>query len=76
MPSKVNPTARGRRCPVANSGGPLVDESAIRVDSGLVDLTNVPLDALDTFDDEILMASTDRFLRQVDHASGSVGGHS
>jgi FXSXX-COOH protein len=53
-----------------------VDESAIRIDSGLVDLTNVPLDALDAFDDEILAASTDRFLRQVDHASGSVGGHS
>jgi hypothetical protein len=60
---------------VADSGGPLVDESAIRIDSGLVDLTNVPLDVLDAFDDEILAASTDRFLRQVDHASISLGGH-
>jgi hypothetical protein len=75
MPSKVNPTARGHRYPVANSGGSLVDESAIRIDSGLVDLTNVPLDVLDTFDGEILAASTDRFLRQVDDASSSVGGH-
>lgn len=48
----------------------------MRIDSGLVDLTNVSLEALDTFDDEILAASTDRLLRQVDHASGSVGGHS
>lgn len=52
-----------------------MDEPAIRIDSGLVDLTTVPLDALDAFDDEILMASTDRFLRQVDHASISLGGH-
>jgi hypothetical protein len=52
-----------------------VDESAIRIDSGLIDLTNVPLDALDAFDDEILTASTDRFLSQVDHAAISVGGH-
>ncbi|MER5268407.1 hypothetical protein ABTZ99_40570 [Actinosynnema sp. NPDC002837] len=60
---------------MANSGGQLVDESAIRIDSGLVDLTNVPLDALDAFDDGILTTSTDRFLRQVDHAIISVGGH-
>lgn len=52
-----------------------MDESAIRIDSGLVDLTNVPLDALDAFDDGILTTSTDRFLRQVDHAIISVGGH-
>ncbi|WP_156077112.1 hypothetical protein [Saccharothrix sp. NRRL B-16314] len=52
-----------------------MDESAIRIDSGLVDLTNVPLDALDAFDDAILEASADRFLRQVDDASSSIGGH-
>lgn len=60
---------------MADPGGPLVDESAIRIDSGLVDLTNVPLDALDAFDDAILEASADRFLRQVDDASSSIGGH-
>lgn len=52
-----------------------MDDSAIRIDSGLVDLTNVPLDALDAFDDELLAASTDRFLSQVDHSSSSLGGH-
>lgn len=52
-----------------------MDESAIRIDSGLVDLTNVPLDVLDAFDDESLAASADRFLRQVDHASSSMGGY-
>ncbi|GAA1275360.1 hypothetical protein [Saccharothrix xinjiangensis] len=59
---------------MAKSGGSLVDESTIRIDSGLVDLTNVPLDALEAFDDEALAASAERFLRQVDHASSSVGG--
>jgi hypothetical protein len=52
-----------------------VDESAFRIDSGLVDLTNVPLDVLDTFEDEVLAPSAARFLRQVDHADSSVGGH-
>ncbi|ROP36535.1 hypothetical protein [Saccharothrix texasensis] len=71
----MNPTAQGPRNLVADSGGPLVDESAFRIDSGLVDLTNVPLDVLVAFDDEILAASADRFLAQVDHAIISVGGH-
>ncbi|XVS66995.1 hypothetical protein ACQPYE_13310 [Actinosynnema sp. CA-299493] len=52
-----------------------MDESAFRIDSGLVDLANVPLDVLVAFDDEILAASADRFLAQVDHAIISVGGH-
>ncbi|WP_179118556.1 hypothetical protein [Saccharothrix sp. ALI-22-I] len=51
-----------------------MDESAIRIDSGLVDLTNVPLDALDAFDDEVLAPSVERLLRQVDQASSSVAG--
>ncbi|MCC8247683.1 hypothetical protein [Saccharothrix luteola] len=53
-----------------------MDESAMRIDSDLVDLTNVSLETLDTFDDEILAVSTDRLLRQVDHAGSSVGGGS
>ena len=60
---------------VVNAGGMLVDESAIRIDSGLVDLTDVPLEVLDAFDDEALATSTARFLRQVDQPSSSVGGH-
>ncbi|MEU4443143.1 hypothetical protein AB0K14_12880 [Actinosynnema sp. NPDC050801] len=52
-----------------------MDESPIRIDSGLLDLTDVPLDALDALDAEVLSPSTERFLRQVDHASSSVGGH-
>jgi hypothetical protein len=60
---------------VAKSGGSLVDDSAIRIDSGLTDLTNVPLSALDAFTDEALAPSAELFLRQVDHASSSVGGY-
>jgi FXSXX-COOH protein len=60
---------------MAVSGDQPVDESAIRIDSGLLDLTDVSLGALDALDAEILSSSTDRFLRQVDHASSSVGGH-
>jgi hypothetical protein len=52
-----------------------VDESAIRIDSGLVDLTNVPLDALDAFGDEALAPSTERFLGQIDRSATSTGGH-
>lgn len=52
-----------------------MDESAIRIDSGLLDLTTVPLDALDALDDELLAASTARFLLQVDHSSSSLGNH-
>ncbi|GAB2979227.1 hypothetical protein [Saccharothrix stipae] len=52
-----------------------MDESAIRIDSGLVDLTDVPLDELDAFDAEALSSSNERFLRQLDHASSSLGGH-
>ncbi|MFD0201649.1 MULTISPECIES: hypothetical protein [Saccharothrix] len=52
-----------------------MDESTIRIDSGLVDLTSVPLDALAAFENETLTASSDRFLEQVDHASTSLGGH-
>ena len=52
-----------------------MDESAIRIDSGLVDLTKVPLDVLDALDDEVLAPSAARFLRQVDRPSSSVGGH-
>lgn len=61
--------------PMADSEAQPVDESAIRIDSGLLDLTDVPLYALDAFDAEILSASTDRFLCQVDNSSSSVGGH-
>ncbi len=52
-----------------------MDESAIRIDSGLLDLTDVPLDALDAFDDRTLAPSIERFLDQIDHSHSSVGGH-
>ncbi|MEU6151309.1 hypothetical protein ABZ816_15040 [Actinosynnema sp. NPDC047251] len=52
-----------------------MDESAIRIDSGLIDLTNVPLDVLHAFDERTLAGPVDRFLGQVDHPSNSVGSH-
>jgi len=52
-----------------------VDESDARTDVGLVDLTDIPLDALDSFDESVLASSEALLLRQLDHPSSSVGGH-
>jgi hypothetical protein len=60
---------------MANSGRPPVDESDARTDVGLVDLTDIPLDALDSFDESVLASSEALLLRQLDHPSSSVGGH-
>ena len=52
-----------------------MDESALWIDSGLVDLANVPLKTLDAFDDRALDISVERLLTQVDRSSNSAAGH-
>lgn len=52
-----------------------MDNSAHEIGRGSVDLTTVPLSALDSLAEIELAQSTERLLSQIDHPSSSVGGH-
>lgn len=51
-----------------------MEEFANRIDAGMVDLTDIPFDVLDSADGPELTSSATRFLRQIDRPSSSIGG--
>lgn len=52
-----------------------MDEFEVRAESGLVDLTGVPLDALSAIDRSALAPSIAKLLSQIDRAGSTVGGY-
>lgn len=55
--------------------GTHVNEFEVRTETGLVDLTEVPLDALSAIDRSALAPSVAKLLSQIDRAGSTVGGH-